>query len=178
LIPCPFILLTHFPITDTFYQLAFSISLISWVCSLFLLLFRGTVVSLLRRVIPRGKKIDDLLGAVSGTQLYYLLASSLAFHATTIIVHYYFAKALGIDIAFSAYFIIIPSVLILTSLPISVNGIGVREGSFILAFNFFLISPETSLAIALLSFSLNMFLGIAGGVWFLLDRMSLVTKSE
>jgi uncharacterized membrane protein YbhN (UPF0104 family) len=62
---------------------------------------------------------------------------SLVFHCVQILLHSLMASAVGADIPLATLFVVIPLVNIASSLPISWNGLGVRETSYI----FFLTSP-------------------------------------
>ena len=77
---------------------------------------------------------------------------SVVFHSTQILTHVYIANAIGINIEWSRFFAAIPFVNILGTLPISWQGLGVRETSLL----FFLkeyITSEQALAL--------------GAIWFL-----------
>jgi uncharacterized membrane protein YbhN (UPF0104 family) len=62
---------------------------------------------------------------------------SIVFHCIQIALHSVMASAVGAQIPLSTLFVVIPLVNIASSLPISWNGLGVRETSYI----FFLTSP-------------------------------------
>jgi uncharacterized membrane protein YbhN (UPF0104 family) len=62
---------------------------------------------------------------------------SVVFHCVQILLHSVMASAVGAEIPLSTLFVVIPLVNIASSLPISWNGLGVRETSYI----FFLTSP-------------------------------------
>lgn len=55
---------------------------------------------------------------------------SVVFHCTQILLHVVMASALGITIPLATLFVVIPLVNIASSLPISWNGLGVRENSY------------------------------------------------
>jgi uncharacterized membrane protein YbhN (UPF0104 family) len=178
LIPLPIILITNFSTADRFYRVVFLFSLLIWICTLFTLILKNQLYLIMNKISTIDGQFLSYLKHFLGGQLVYLLFSSIAFHLTNVVVHYFFAKAVGIDLGFSLYLIIVPSVLFLTSIPIAVNGIGVREGSFILALNVFLVSPEKSLALSFLSFSQSIFLGIVGGMFFLIGSMQTIGKNS
>ena len=69
-------------------------------------------------------------------------------------------------IKFVNLLVIIPSVLFLVSFPISFNGIGVREGSFILAFSYFGVSNEKALALSFLSYLNSIYISFIGGFFW------------
>jgi len=94
MIPFPFILITSFPLTDEYYRLAFLISLLSWICTIFILIFRGRFFLLLNRISDRGKNFENFLDLFSDNHFYHLLFSSVIFHCVNIVVHYFFSSAL------------------------------------------------------------------------------------
>ncbi len=53
---------------------------------------------------------------------------SLFVQVSNIVVVWLISQALGLDVAFSYFWVLVPMVTLLTLLPISVNGMGVREG--------------------------------------------------
>ncbi len=56
---------------------------------------------------------------------------SVVFHCTQILLHAVMANAVGAQIPLATLFVVIPLVNIASSLPISWNGLGVRENSYI-----------------------------------------------
>jgi uncharacterized membrane protein YbhN (UPF0104 family) len=60
-----------------------------------------------------------------------ITAISVIFHCTQILLHAVMADAVGADIPMATLFVVIPLVNIASSLPISWNGLGVRENSYI-----------------------------------------------
>ncbi len=88
-----------------------------------------------------------------------------------VIIHYYFiGKALDLRLSFLSYFTFIPVLLVVLSIPISVNGLGLREGSLILMFKSFSIQPEFAFSFAMIDLFLMVILGLAGGVVFILRK--------
>ncbi len=63
--------------------------------------------------------------------LSFITAISAVFHCTQILLHAVMANALGAEIPLATLFVVIPLVNIASSLPISWNGLGVRENSYI-----------------------------------------------
>ena len=56
---------------------------------------------------------------------------SVIFHSTQIALHWVIAQALGVNLAWSTLFVYVPVVNILATLPLSWNGLGVRETSYL-----------------------------------------------
>lgn len=71
------------------------------------------------------------------THLYFdkilvkILAVSLLFHLMVVTIHILIGRDLNLNISWSYYLILYPATAILTSLPISLNGIGIREWAYL-----------------------------------------------
>jgi glycosyltransferase 2 family protein len=79
---------------------------------------------------------------------------------------YYFliGLALHLNIHFIDYFIFIPIVLVIQIIPITINGLGLREGSYIEIFKFYGISPQSAVSFSLVDVGFNLVLGLIGGI--------------
>jgi hypothetical protein len=84
------------------------------------------------KIFPREPKVLTLISAIS-----------VVFHCNQILLHSLMANALGVSIPLATLFVVIPLVNIASSLPISWNGLGVRENSYI----FFLTAPPALVSI-------------------------------
>ncbi len=104
---------------------------------------------------------DVLLKAVG---LSLLLQANVVIHCILI------AKALNIDIPTLAMFIIIPLSFLIMVLPISINGVGLRESIFVFFFGLFSVPSEQALAFSFISFGMILAQGVLGGVVFLSRR--------
>ena len=83
------------------------------------------------------------------------------------VILYYFliGKALHLRIHFLDYFIFIPIVLLIQSIPITINGLGLREGSYIEIFRFYGIGPQTAVSFSLIAdVAFVLILGLIGGI--------------
>ncbi len=90
----------------------------------------------------------SLLGLISNIFLYYL-----------------FLLALNINLSFLTLFLIVPIILIVQMLPISISGLGVREGAVVFLMPFFGVLPEKALAFSLLSFGIGVIVyGLLGAL--------------
>ena len=82
-------------------------------------------------------------------------------------------NALGLEeISISYYLIIVPIINIITLIPISLGGFGVREGLYALFLAPLGVSIEQSTLLSLLSFSPFIFVGLLGGLFYLFDSYS------
>jgi len=82
------------------------------------------------------------------------------------VILYYFliGLALHLNIDFIDYFIFIPIVLVIQIIPITINGLGLREGSYIEIFKFYRISPQSAVSFSLVDVAFNLVLGLVGGI--------------
>jgi uncharacterized membrane protein YbhN (UPF0104 family) len=83
---------------------------------------------------------------------------SIAIQTMSILSMYVIALGLGQQASIIYYFIFFPIITVVSTLPISISGLGVREGSFVLLFGIIGISPEMATAM-----SLAWFISIACG---------------
>ena len=80
------------------------------------------------------------------------------------------ARALGVSLPLAVWFAVVPLVALAMVLPISISGVGVREGGLALLLAPLGVPAEQAVAIGLLWFLSTIFAGVIGGVLFLLDR--------
>lgn len=78
--------------------------------------------------------------------------------------------ALGADVPASFYWILVPMVSLLTMLPVSVNGMGVREVSMALLLAPMGAGKEVAVPLALLWFAVTALVSLTGGLVYLFGR--------
>ena len=90
-----------------------------------------------------------------------------------VITHYYLiAKALSFPVPLATFFLVVPIATVITMLPISINGIGLRENAFV-----FLLGtlgskadrPDT-IALAWLAYGIIVILGLIGCIVYILRK--------
>ena len=80
-------------------------------------------------------------------------------------------KALNLEIPVLYLFIIIPIVSMVSQLPISLNGWGIREGTTVFLFHQVGIEPSMGLSLALIGAMMQLLPGIIGGFLFLARQL-------
>lgn len=95
------------------------------------------------------------------------VAISLLFHCNVIVHYIFIARALGIGTPPAQFFVIVPVVLFILQVPLSLNGIGYREGGFALMLGGVGVGADRAVALAWLDLGMVLFLGVAGGLVFL-----------
>jgi len=81
--------------------------------------------------------------------------------------------AFDIPLTWGQGVVILPVVLLLTSLPISFAGWGLREGAMVIALGIYGVSQETALALSLVYGALHLVSGIPGLVLWVLEKRRL-----
>ena len=97
---------------------------------------------------------------------------SLVFYASLVIFQYLTFASLGIDIPFKEVILIAPIIPLISLLPISLNGIGIAEGAFVIMYTQLGVSPEEALAAALLRRILLLLFSLFGGIFILQGKVS------
>lgn len=100
----------------------------------------------------------------------YAMALSLIVHVLQTWMHVLIGRALDADIPFSYAFIIYPLVGTFSALPVSLNGIGLREGGYLFLLRRIGISSEKAIAFGLLWFIVIALDSLIGGLLFILRK--------
>jgi uncharacterized protein (TIRG00374 family) len=92
-----------------------------------------------------------------------------------VIMHFVIvAYALDVNIPVAGMFIIIPLATLIMLLPVSINGVGVREATLVFFFSIYGVSTESAIAFAWIWLAMLLAQGLVGGIVFMLRR----TKKE
>lgn len=88
-----------------------------------------------------------------------------------VILHYILiGKALGLSIHMLDYFVFVPIVLLIMTIPVTINGLGLREGSYIEIFKFYQILPQAAFSFSFIDMAFGLIVGIAGGIIYVLRK--------
>lgn len=96
------------------------------------------------------------------------LGLSVIIHLCSMLVLMTLGHALGLAFNLWTYLVIIPPVILLTLLPLSFAGWGIREGAMVGLFSLIGASNETTLAMSLL-YGLILIIGSLPGLWFFIQ---------
>jgi len=100
-----------------------------------------------------------------------VLFISLLTQSLRIVVHYFAALSIGLNAHIKYFFIFVPVIALLASLPISIGGIGIREGTGVALFsrvNSF--QPEAIVAMEFLAYVIGLLSAIPGGLIFMFRK--------
>ena len=105
--------------------------------------------------------------------LVYLFALSLVLQASVIGVHILVGKAVGLSISTGYYFVFTPLVVAISMIPVSLNGLGLREGAYIYFLRQAGVPIETGMAFGLSWFVIIFVSGLVGGIAWILSAERL-----
>lgn len=117
-------------------------------------------------------KIGAALALYHGAMPALLRAAALSLLLQVNVITFYWALglALGLPVSYADFYVIAPVAILVMMLPISINGIGVREGVFVLLLAQWGVQASDALALAWLEFGIFLLFGCLGGVLFALRR--------
>lgn len=98
---------------------------------------------------------------------------SVSGNIMTITAVHFIMLSMGLKIGILPMLIVFPLVTLVTMIPVSIGGIGIREGAFVFFLSGYSVSPVDSVAVSVLYYSTIVFLGIIGGIIFSLSKYSL-----
>lgn len=116
-----------------------------------------------------GKIIESQKSYISSKKLITVLIISIVFQSTAIIINYVYCQALSIQIPFTHLWAIVPLVYLTDVIPLSINGIGVRDSAFVFFFTLMGYAAESALALSITLISMRYLIGMTGGVLLLRD---------
>jgi hypothetical protein len=84
-----------------------------------------------------------------------------------ILIPYFFSLALGFSIPIVYFFLFIPLIIFLSQIPISIGGIGIREGAFLYFFSLIGVSSTEVLALPILGYILMLVISLPGCILYI-----------
>ena len=139
----------------------------------------GTLGRLLRPLLHRvpvwlGERLDGVLAGMEragGPKMAgKLLLVMVAAQGVRIWTHWWCGRAIGLEITPMDLFVAIPLVAVAAGLPLSIGGLGVREGSGALLLAPLGIAHPEAVAMEFLAYLVGVVTSLAGGLAFLLGR--------
>jgi len=123
----------------------------------------------LSRLSPSLDRLSESLAEFRNRKrlLLELLSVALVTQVMRIGVHILFARALGIHVEAAYFFLFVPLLAVIVSLPISLNGIGVREGAGILLFGMVGLDRASAFALQFGTYLVAVGVSLIGGLVFL-----------
>ena len=130
----------------------------------FLVSFNKKISNWVRNKFDGGGKITQILNKIYLSYADYqthkmilsaFFALSLIGHCFAIFVIYFIAKSLGINIIFISMFYTIPTIMLISRIPISIGKLGLQEGAFIALFALIGLSMTEAVTVSILTRIVN-----------------------
>ncbi len=141
-------------------------SLIIWVGAL-----HSWAMNIMARIHFYGinKKIDSLYKALMGYKshpgiLIRVFCYSLLIQSGVMVGYWLLGVGLGMELSVIYFFLFIPLATVISMLPVSLAGLGIREGAFVYLFTRVGATPEEALTLSLMWFAIMVIVSVAGGV--------------
>jgi glycosyltransferase 2 family protein len=116
-----------------------------------------------QRLGPRGQAINiAVLGMV------FALAATT--HLLNVLVFWMLGQSLGLTMTLHEWFVVVPTVLLISMLPISVGGWGVREGAMVVVLHGFGIPTEEALLPSILFGLCAVIATLPGGILWVISK--------
>lgn len=161
-----------------------SIIFVCWIISFIVFFnekFAQKIGWLFQFVFPRkiNNKIQEIYSSINSFKhekktLSKVLIISVLVQTFRILVHFFAALSVGVQAHIQYFFIFVPVIALLSSLPISIGGIGIRESSGVALFsqvNSF--QPEAIVAMEFLAYIIGLLSTLPGGLIFILRKEKL-----
>jgi uncharacterized protein (TIRG00374 family) len=129
----------------------------------------GHGLSKVEGIVEGFKRFYESLHGYSIPAVGKTLGVSLVFNILLITMNYLLGLSLGDRVSIWYYFLFVPITSIVTILPVSFAGLGVREGAYVFLFTQAGMPRETALSLSLLVYVISIFApGLIGGVIYVL----------
>lgn len=145
------------------------ISLVIWVGTL-----HNWAMNIMSKIHFYGinKKIDTFYRVLMGYKSRYdilgkIFVCSLFVQGGVITGYYVLGTGLGIDIRPGYYFLFVPLTTVVSMLPVSLSGLGIREGAFVFLFTRVGVTQEQALTLSLMWFVICALISMAGGIEYI-----------
>jgi uncharacterized protein (TIRG00374 family) len=96
------------------------------------------------------------------------LLLSIIYQAAWIVAVMVIGIGIGLDVSPFMYFIFLPVVMVVTMLPVSISGIGVREAAFVILFGLGGVQASSAVLLSFLTFFMAIVLGVFGWIIYAL----------
>lgn len=142
-------------------------------------IFPNTILAVFNSVFRMRNRIGRKIRLIAETIMHYSLHKSLfisvfaiciATQIMRILVTFVVASAIGVSVDIQYFFLIVPIIIFVLMIPVSVGGLGVREGASVFLFSFVGVGQADAFMMALLTNLLIMFYSLPGGVLFIMRQ--------
>ncbi|MEI6668260.1 MAG: lysylphosphatidylglycerol synthase transmembrane domain-containing protein [Acidobacteriota bacterium] len=169
----------HTPVWASMLWMAFAGALAIGSAAVFLPGVVALVLKPLRAIHQEwvGERISRLMGTLERFRsqpgsLVWCFGGALLVQAVLVAFYYAVARSMGIEVPIADLAVIVPVSFVVQMLPLSLNGLGVREATFRIYFAQIGLSAASALAMSLMGAALVMLFSLSGAVAYLMRGSS------
>ena len=117
-------------------------------------------------------KIIKIINNLKEHKKIIFIATLLSIGLQINVVLYYFliSSSIGVEVTIMKFFFIVPVAVFGMMIPISINGIGLRENIFVFMMSIYQVNKNNSIAIAWIDYGMIVMLGIIGGIIYIIRK--------
>jgi uncharacterized membrane protein YbhN (UPF0104 family) len=115
--------------------------------------------------------VDAVRRALAFERTGPVLLASVAYQGSVVATTALVGWTLSLGVPWSLVFALTPLVWFATMVPVSLGGIGMREGGFLVVFGWASVEPEPALLLSLGTYAGLVSVGLAGALWFFAGRL-------
>lgn len=126
-----------------------------------------------QKTVTRLREINNIIQAYRSkpAAVIKVIVYSVMFQMVVVCINYYLVRAMGIShISLWQCTLMVPVISAVSMIPISINGLGVREGAYVLLFGTLGLSSSQAVTLSLLFFIIVTLVSLVGGIFFVLER--------
>ena len=113
---------------------------------------------------------ESLISLKNSTALYKAVLMSIVSQICIVVTYYLIGRSLGIEISFLEFALIVPVIFLVASLPISIGGLGVREGMLVILLNSIGVSTSNAVSLSFLYLSILIIATLPGALFLLTNK--------
>ena len=183
-----FTIITDFPDKYTVLLIIVAINILLWLAVFFIT--NRKCYEYVTRILSKFGRFKGLVDFISRTYYSFLtfpykkvLLSSiviiLLFQLNTVLIVFCVFKAFSVDVPFIQHLAFYPIIGILSTIPIAISGLGLREGFFVYFYSLLGVSAATAVSVSLVNYVIETALvGVLGGILYLIDSIKIKKTVE
>lgn len=105
-----------------------------------------------------------------------IFSISLLFQVILIVVYYFLSLSLHLSLSLGYFFLLVPIITGAAMIPLSLNGLGIREGVSVFLFSRLSITNAQALSLSLLMLLVGLLTGLVGGLIYPFFRSEVLKK--
>jgi len=138
------------------------------------------VVRVVALMPARLSKLSAMLAPYLGrpAALIPAIGLSLILHFSQVVCQYLLALGIGLNVPFWFFLLCVPTTNFFAAMPITLNGLGIREGAYIFLFSLAGIGKPDAVALGLLWFASTILSALLGVAAFMIAKTAPEVASE